>query len=150
MISDRKEYNKEYRQRPYAKLKNRTYTKAYEQRQDIKDKKKIYNQLPETKLRRAEYYKKLRLKALQTLSGSLIPKCSQCGINDIDVLNIDHIIYCGSANREKVYPTFLKKIIDNPIESRKKYQVLCANCNLKKQKQLRERRKKDVFKNECT
>src|SRR6267142_1842586 len=59
-------------------------------------------------------------------------KCRRCGIKDIDVLCIDHIKDNGKAHRitmnaSKLYG-WLKKHGFPPG-----FQVLCANCNLKKE-----------------
>jgi len=62
-----------------------------------------------------------------------IIKCAHCGITDIDVLCLDHVNDNG-ANERKLAglgSCFYQWIKRNnyPVG----YQVLCANCNLKKQ-----------------
>jgi len=77
---------------------------------------------------------KIRLEALIHYSEEP-PKCSTCGITDLDVLCLDHINGDGYKDkkrknnisynlRKEGYPTG--------------FQVLCANCNLKKAKQQKE------------
>lgn len=59
-------------------------------------------------------------------------KCNLCPVFDVDVLCLDHINDGGEAHRNKVGRTSLYEWI-----VRKKFpvgfQILCANCNLKKQ-----------------
>ena len=64
-----------------------------------------------------------------------VVQCAQCRIHDIDVLTIDHIHNNGAVERRT-----LKKYggIDFYRHLRKNgypdgYQVLCMNCNLKKE-----------------
>lgn len=66
------------------------------------------------------------------------PCCAQCGINDIDMLTIDHINDDGAEMRRASgkgvhfcgnnFYRWLKK-----MGFPKGFQVLCANCNLKKE-----------------
>ncbi len=60
-------------------------------------------------------------------------KCKFCGIDDIDVLAIDHVLNDGATERkfitlEQMYKKILKENFPN------NYQVLCYNCNIKKYK----------------
>lgn len=63
----------------------------------------------------------VRLEALKLFGD----KCLFCGINDIDVLQFDHINNDGKLDRHKALS---KEALKNP----EKFQLLCANCNLKK------------------
>lgn len=64
-----------------------------------------------------------------------LPQCAQCGIHDIDVLTLDHIHNNGAAERKRlkifggVY--FYKHLEKSGYPDG--YQVLCMNCNLKKE-----------------
>ena len=79
--------------------------------------------------------KKLRIiareKVLIKISGNP-PKCKQCGFSDKRILQIDHVEGGGQKEVDKFWTTyeFYKYIIKLPLEeARKKYQVLCPNCN---------------------
>jgi hypothetical protein len=58
--------------------------------------------------------------------------CRSCGQGDIDVLNVDHIDNDGKEHR-KIVPTsnILRWLIQNDYPPG--FQILCANCNLKKE-----------------
>lgn len=68
--------------------------------------------------------------------------CRSCGQGDIDVLNVDHIENNGMEHRKKV-PTssILRWIIQNDYPSG--FQILCANCNLKKEV-IRRRKEREL------
>lgn len=87
---------------------------------------------------------KLKLEIMKHYSISEIPQCAKCGVVDIDCLCLDHINNDGSVQRK------LLKITHRGLENGgstysilKKMgypdglQVLCANCNLKKQIELK-------------
>ena len=74
---------------------------------------------------------KLRMKLYDLLGD----KCTNCGETDKDVLQLDHINDDGKIDRQKFkglqsYREYLKY----PNLTRKKLQILCANCNIKKQR----------------
>ncbi len=61
-------------------------------------------------------------------------KCSRCGIDDPDVLNIDHINQDGSKHRKKVLGNggpnkMYRWLINNNFPDG--YRTLCFNCNVK-------------------
>lgn len=70
-----------------------------------------------------------RVKVLSYLNPEL--KCEKCGIDDIRLLTIDHINNDGYQERKnKTAYQIYKKIVEMPLSAaRKKYQVLCRNCN---------------------
>jgi len=79
---------------------------------------------------------KLRLDVLNFYSNNA-PKCARCGIDDMDVLCIDHIENNGSRQRKELFGDsrqgnqmywWLRKN-GFPVG----YQVFCWNCNHKKQ-----------------
>jgi len=84
---------------------------------------------------RNEWQHNIKLQALITYSDDP-PKCAYCGISDIDVLCLDHINGSGYQDNK------LRKSNLSYALRREGYpdgfQVLCANCNLKKAKQERE------------
>ncbi len=70
-----------------------------------------------------------RKEALQALGG----ECVNCHIDDVRCLQFDHIN--GDGYKDVSYKVPLTKYIwirDNSEEAKKKYQILCANCNWKK------------------
>ena len=81
---------------------------------------------------------KLRLEVLIHYSGTNPPYCRQCGIDDMDVLCIDHINGGGNEHRRRLRlgtkPFLYWLRATNYPEG---YQVLCANCNVKKEALLR-------------
>ena len=62
-----------------------------------------------------------------------LPECAYCGIRDVDVLCLDHIDNDGGGlcRREGSGIRFYTWIVKNNFPAG--YQVLCANCNLKKE-----------------
>ena len=73
--------------------------------------------------------------------------CAQCGINDIDVLCLDHVADDGAEQRKALFGSRTVggsgfytrlRILDFPPG----LQVLCANCNLKKEVERRRRGRK--------
>lgn len=71
-----------------------------------------------------KYHERLRVKTLMLHGG----QCERCGINDVRVLQLDHIN--GGGHRERVRNgnnshTALYAGLRRPHE----FQILCANCN---------------------
>ncbi len=71
-------------------------------------------------------------------------KCAICGIDDQDVLCIDHIDAIGGANR-KMTIAVCYEVKLNPEKAKEKYQILCRNCNWKKAILNNERRIPEPF-----
>lgn len=80
----------------------------------------------------------LRLEVVKALGG----KCVRCGIEDLRVLQIDHIHGGGGRRGLPPYP----KILERMDEAKTLYQVLCANCNFLKAVENKERRTKPLEK----
>lgn len=108
----------------------RSYNDAYRQKHydDLCERKVCENQIK-------------RLRLLQLISGVPEPFCARCGFKDLRALQIDHIN--GGGKREitrfrdlQQYYSFLNKM--ELEELRKKYQILCANCNWIKTSENRE------------
>jgi len=59
----RKEYMKEYGQRPEVKAKHKEHMKEYYQRPEVKAKRREYMQRPEVKAKYREYYQRPEVKA---------------------------------------------------------------------------------------
>ena len=92
-------------------------------------------------LQHRRYYRRLRLEVLAHYSLAEEPECIRCGTNDIDVLQIDHIDNNGSQHRKiaghgvHLYLWFKRNGYPEG------FQIMCANCNLKKKAEyMRERR----------
>lgn len=59
-------------------------------------------------------------------------KCAMCRNKDRDVLQIDHVYGGGSQERKRTNSiSRCNKVLKTP----EKYQILCANCNIKKKKE---------------
>ena len=56
-------------------------------------------------------------------------KCAHCGIDDLDVLTLDHI-HGGGTQHRKLNPHSYRWAINNDFPEG--FQVLCFNCNWKK------------------
>lgn len=70
-----------------------------------------------------------RRKALSILGG----KCIICGINDPIVLVIDHVYDDGARERKEYYAGYLPVAIIRGDIVKGRYQVLCHNCNWRKE-----------------
>jgi len=80
---------------------------------------------------------KLRLDMIKDYGG----KCIDCGITDVDVLDIDHIKNNGAEHRrKKLYGYNLYRYLKKRGFPKDDYQLLCRNCNWKKE--LKRRREK--------
>lgn len=79
-------------------------------------------------------YKKLRREILMLLGN----KCVRCGESDWRCLQIDHVNGGGQKEHKEIQTSGILYKIRNDPESRKDYQLLCANCNWKKRYELKE------------
>ena len=121
------------------------YNRKYESDNPIERRRMSYRvsyQNPifrEKKLKYAKAWRdRARLEVLVHYSGINPPRCKWCNIDDIDVLCIDHINGGGNEHRRRLRlggRPFLQWLrADNYPEG---YQVLCWNCNAKKEALLR-------------
>mgnify|MGYP001569003390 CR=1 FL=1 len=107
--------------------KERLYRRQYYalHRDKMLDQMRQYNQI-----RGAE----LKLAILNRYSKPNPPRCACCGIDDTDVLCVDHINGGGNAHRKQIRvlsgTMFYRWLMKNNYPEG--YQILCANCNLKK------------------
>jgi predicted HNH restriction endonuclease len=96
-----------------------------------------------------DYHNRLRYNRDRYLIIQILGmKCKLCGIDDIDVLQIDHINNDGYLHRKMVTPqgqrtgrkTRSELLSDhkNGVDLNKTLQILCANCNYKKELYRRE------------
>ena len=95
------------------------------------DKTKSFNSIKKEKIKTKEQiekkkaYDKLK-KQVHKLLGN---QCKRCKIKDRIVLQVDHINGGGTQERKGCNSlTRYKKVLANPS----KYQLLCANCNIRK------------------
>lgn len=79
-------------------------------------------------------YMDLRHMVVERLGG----KCVQCGFADLRALCIDHINGGGTKERKNfnMY-RYYGKILQDVEQGTGEYQILCANCNLIKEFELR-------------
>lgn len=124
--------------------------------QEIRDKAKLYRDMH--KEEHKQWYKKYkeenkekirirnfnhrndyRRRAIANICDGII-RCVKCGFDDFRALQIDHINGGGIREREgiseKAYYRYIFSLPTN--EAKKKYQILCANCNWIKRHENRE------------
>lgn len=80
------------------------------------------------------YLESLFIYALDIICNNTSHKCKKCAQQDLRCLHFDHINGSGTKERAIGYaPYYLYIWIINHIkQARKKYQVLCVNCNMRK------------------
>jgi len=102
-------------------LKHHQYKPSKPTRWGIKkaNERRVYNQL-------------YRQEIIKKLGG----KCVRCGIDDIRVLQVDHINGGGNKEKRNFTNNQIRKMIMNDNGS--KYQLLCANCNWIKRNEKKE------------
>jgi hypothetical protein len=86
--------------------------------------------------------KKRRKTKIQTFTVYGGCRCVSCGIEDLDVLSVDHIDGGGNKHRKEVgggheFYCYLRK---NNFPDKDKYQILCMNCQFKKERFNRAKR----------
>lgn len=109
---------------PNNVLENQRRYRAKVDKDILRDRVRRSNQ--KYRSRRREYERNLnlrvRLQALIFLGG----KCVRCGLNDMRVLQIDHINGGGTKENKRIHARGISmKVMEEP----EKYQVLCSNCN---------------------
>ena len=151
-----KEYAQMYREshREGLKLYFRAYNKSRRDKNKVYQKDWYLKHQTEVKARVTSYrdshkelirlqnrawHRKIRLEVLAHYSRTQTPRCTNCGVSDIDVLCIDHINGGGHEHRKIVgFANFYNYLRRNGYPEG--FQVLCANCNLKKEILLRNTR----------
>jgi len=102
-------------------------------RADARRRSVVYRSRPgyrtEDNLRHIEYVKRLRMKVF-TLLGN---QCRICSIDDIRVLQLDHINNDGCKERKQL-KLRAHQLYNKVLNNSSGYQVLCANCNWRKRK----------------
>jgi len=113
---DKKEYNHTY----YLKNKATAIAQAREWEKNNPEKARISNIAHH---RRKRF--RLKMAVIEAYGG----KCAVCGITDVRVLQIDHIVGGGSKELKKENNRYLYYRNVVAAKSEGKYQLLCANCN---------------------
>ena len=131
----RTEYQRRYRKE--HKEENIKANKKYRQnhKEAIRERRRKDYQLHKEKRKASQkdFRERCKVEILTTYSTGDIPECVRCKITDIDVLTIDHVNGGGFQERKKLgvggggFYLWLKR-----QGFPKGYQVLCANCNMKK------------------
>lgn len=98
-------------------------------REWTKENRAISNAIARKSMKRR--YGKMRLEALQIVSGSVKPKCSNCGCALIELLEINHMY--GGGNKERRQRNYKCKPFYADIVNGKRrtddLDVLCGVCN---------------------
>ena len=120
-LEDKEKYKK---QTIKWQKENPEATKEIRQKSYLKNKEKANK-------RSRTYTLKRRIQVLEVYGGKN-PKCKHCGCNEIKLLHLDHIKNDGKQEREKLGllgAGFYGWLIKNNYPNKKKYQILCKNCN---------------------
>ena len=143
-IEERRIYMKEWRKNNQVKIIK--YRNSYEQ----KLYKYNYNHTPKMLAYRKKYnaenserFRLARRERRDKCYTEMGGKCVECGFNDYRALQIDHINSDGKQERKLIcrndyYPNVLKSF----LAGKKRYQLLCCNCNWIKREINGEYRKK--------
>jgi len=136
ILATRRKYSKKY----YAKNRDRIAIlhKVWGKTYRLKNKEKIAAYMNSYwhsthKAKRIKANAAIKRCVMEHYGGGAA-QCAHCNINDIDVLTIDHIHNNGAEERKKgpaggiSFYVLLRKNNFPPG-----YQVLCLNCNLKKE-----------------
>jgi len=77
-----------------------------------------------------KHRRKLRIDTILEYGG----KCLRCGIDDLEVLDLDHIYNDGAVDRKKnLFAYNLYRHLKKQGYPKERHQVLCKNCNWKKE-----------------
>lgn len=125
VIAKIKQNNLEKRDLILSKKKAR-YQATKKEISQLRKQKRSENPGKDAKLQK-DRRREIRLEVIKIFGGS----CS-CGVDDPDILCIDHMQNDGKTERSKgeASITFLRRLLKNPDKTR--YQLLCFNCNQKK------------------
>ena len=160
---ERREYDRLYRQQHRDELNAKSKLYYQQHRSECRANRKLHyekHKAEEQAYQKAYYYEhdeelqacrrqqrhqqheEIKLLVLEHYSNG-IPYCKHCGQTDIDVLCLDHVNNDGAEQRRKFGgwsgTGFYRWLTRNNFPLG--YQVLCANCNLKKEI---ERRRKEA------
>ena len=116
------------------KAYDRKYASEHRAEANARTRKYEHKHREEANVRKRKYTRKLKYDVLMHYSSTNPLSCSRCGIDDIDVLCLDHINGGGKRQLKELGLTsgtaWYQWIRTNNYPEG--FQVLCANCNLKK------------------
>ncbi len=125
----KRQYNKEYFQRPEVKEKRRSSERKLYMHDYLR------SWLACIKRKETIFLAKTKI-LMHYANPQGTPICNNCGEQDVDVLCIDHIEGGGQKQREEfnvgLGSVFYKWLIRNDYPEG--YQVLCWNCNHRKER----------------
>lgn len=121
-------YNKEW----YQEHKQEEALRVKKWRENNQERSNKYHK--EYKIKHKESIRKYHNKHYHIMKNKLFDilggkRCVICGFSDIRALQFDHINGDGYKERRKCAITYYYKYINDPELAKKKFQVLCANCN---------------------
>ncbi len=113
--------------------RNATYRNAHREEIRVRERECYQGQTKKAKTAGEKYRKKLKEQIIKHYSNGTI-KCVRCGVDDIDMLCLDHINGNGNGHRRSIGITsgyaFYRWIISENFPLG--FQTLCYNCNMKK------------------
>jgi hypothetical protein len=126
-----REYRRKYNQRPEIRAK-----RLAGQRGKYRDHKNSHNRAYmkeyNEKIVRVEY--EIGRKLIKDLLGG---KCAGCGETDHEVLQLDHVNDDGASHRKLGFKVGnrndLLRVVEEIVAGSDRYQLLCANCNWRKE-----------------
>ena len=92
----------------------------------------------QVKEKKLNYYQRLRERVFDELGR----ECVRCGFGDVRTLQIDHVNNDGADHRRKHKAgsgQYMADILRSVKANEGKYQILCANCNVIKVAEEREK-----------
>lgn len=81
------------------------------------------------------YYDKMYKQLRDEVLGLFKNKCNDCGETDKIVLQVDHINGGGTKERKTINSLHRYRLV---LKNPDKYQILCANCNVRKKNKNKE------------
>lgn len=135
------EYQRQYRREHKEKLREsrHQYCKEHKAEISISQKKCYKKHQAERLLAAKKCNQRYKLRAFTYYSIRGVIRCAKCGNADIDVLVIDHINNDGAEHRRSIglpkgvgFNLYLWLKVHNYPAG---FQVLCYNCNIKKQRE---------------
>lgn len=120
------EKHNRYRATEKGKTKHREYMREY--MIAWREKRKLEQKYSPEEDRRKwrEQHQRVREKAMEKLGGKL---CSQCGCDDVSILEINHIFGGGRRESKTMQNRKLYRAIVNDKVDLNSYNVLCRVCN---------------------
>ncbi len=121
---------RERQKKARAKPEYRERMRAYGVTPEKRAKNTAYKKTDKGKFLLSMYVWIDKCEAVYSLGGG----CADCGETDVTVLQFDHIRGDGhcEGDRRRGGKTTVSWILAHPEEAKDKYQVLCANCHMRK------------------